>query len=591
MLPKIFGRFKSTLVGRYWRILEPFRGTFGKFLLLLVIMEGLQVFESYQMSLIIRLFGEKADYIVWIALFLGLIIYDEIFVRIDNEVDWHIITKHSYAVYRYLKLGAIKKFLELDITWHQKYNSGALVGKVAHGVEKVQEIVDLLSWEFVPTIIQTVLSLIPLLFISPLAALVAGISFVAFIFLSVKNNQERKPLKEKRFDFYETEWHRSIEIVQSVETNYMFGQTERLIEEQELLHKSIVDAGTKEARRGIFHYNRWQIRLTGVARRLVLAIWVYQLYTGTLDIPTLIFASVLTEKLFFSFWRFSRLLERAAEAAEGANRLANLLEEESEPKEKGEIVSPKTQPVGIEMEEVCFVYGKEYNRENDGLHDLTLDIPPGSVVALVGPSGAGKTTIRKIVTGLMGIQSGDIRIGGVSVNEWDPDELLAQFSYVPQGDDVFLFNGTVKENIAFARPEASCSEVKRAATLAGINDFIMSMPEGYDTVVGERGKRLSGGQKQRVALARAILADRPILILDEATSAVDAITEEEIQQKMQEILQGKTSIVIAHRLSTVWDIADKIVVLDRGRKVEEGTHTQLMELNGLYTKMAVLQTK
>lgn len=581
----------KTLLHRYWRILKPFRKTFAYFVAVMTLYEGLQVFESYTISLVVRMFGEQVNYLYWVALFVGIMIYDELFIRLDNGMDWHIITRHSHAIYRFLKLGAIQKFLEMDLTWHQKRNSGALVGKISNGVEKVNEMIDMFSWEFVPTIIQTILSIIPLLFFSPLAAIVAIFAFVIFSVLALANQKERKPLKEKRFDLYEYEWHRSIEIVQSVETNYMFGQTDRLIREQERLHQNIIDLGKEEVYRSIYHYIRWQIRTIKYARIIVLMIWVGQLYSGTLDIPNLIFANVILEKLFNSFWRFSRLLDRAAEAGEGAERLANILEEKPKAILTGDRKNPVKIPVGIELKDVRFAYSKNYKPDDGGLHDLTISIPPGEVVAFVGPSGAGKTTIRKIVTGLMSIHSGTITVGGVDIRKWCPKSLLQQFSYVPQGDDVFLFNETLKSNIAFAKPEATDYEIKRAALLAGIDDFIDSLPDGYETVVGERGKRLSGGQKQRVALARAIIADRPILILDEATSAVDAITEEEIQRRMKEILAGKTAIIIAHRLSTIWDIADKIVVLDKGRKVEEGSHEELVSSGGLYAKMVALQTK
>jgi len=225
------------------------------------------------------------------------------------------------------------------------------------------------------------------------------------------------------------------------------------------------------------------------------------------------------------------------------------------------------------------------------LHDFSLDIEPGQVTAVVGPSGAGKTTIRKIVTRLARCQKGSIRVGGIDINDWDGHQLLEQFSYVPQGDDVYIFDETIRYNIAFPRPEATDEEVITASKLAGIHDFVLSLKDGYGTQVGERGVRLSGGQKQRVALARAILADRPILILDEATSAVDAITESEIQTNMRTILTGKTALVIAHRLSTVWGLADKIVVMDNGKKIEEGTHAQLVSQDGLYAKMVSLQTE
>jgi ATP-binding cassette subfamily B protein len=579
------------MLAKYWRILSPFRRTFALLVVILVAYESMQLFDSYTFSFVVRLFGERPELWTWVVFFIILIVFDEIYMRLDNRVDWEIISKQSFGLYRFLKLAAIRKFLSMDIAWHQKRNSGTLVGKVADGVEKVEQILGMLSWEFVPTLIQAVLSLIPLVFLSPFAALIALISLVFFLLMAIASSRERRPLKRQRYDLYETEWHSSIELVQSVETNYMFGQVDRLLAEQENLHGRIIDLGLTEEKRSIYHYVRWQIRVMRITRRMVLAIWVFQLYSGTLDIPNLIFANVLLERLFGSFWRFARLIDRTVESSEGAERLAALL---SEPKPSlaatGSIRSAET-PLGIKLEKVRFSYSMEYKAEDGGLHDLSLEIPGGKVVAIVGPSGAGKTTIRKVITGLLPIQSGDIKIGEISVSDWEANSLLLQFSYVPQGDDVFLYNDTVKANIAFARPQASEEEVKEAAVLSGIHDFILTLPEGYNTMVGERGKRLSGGQKQRIALARAIIADRPILILDEATSSVDAITEEEIQKRMREILKGKTAVIIAHRLSTVWNLADKIIVLDQGRKVEEGTHEELVQNGGLYARMVALQSR
>jgi ABC-type multidrug transport system fused ATPase/permease subunit len=327
-----------------------------------------------------------------------------------------------------------------------------------------------------------------------------------------------------------------------------------------------------------------------MARRIILVIWILQLTQGTLTIAGLIFVSVLVERLFSSFWRFARLLDRAAQNSEGAKRLADLLDEK-EPVETGTVREIRSGPMGISIQNVCFAYEGDYSKEDGALHNFSLEIDPGKKIALVGPSGAGKTTIRKIVTRLVDCQKGTVLVGGVDIKNWDGHQLLEQFSYVPQGDDVYIFDESIRYNITFPRPEAGDEEVIQAAKLAGIHDFILSLKDGYDTQVGERGIRLSGGQKQRVALSRAILADRPILILDEATSAVDAITESEIQTNMRAILTGKTAIIIAHRLSTIWGLADKIVVMDNGEKVEEGTHKELVDQNGLYAQMVSLQTE
>src|SRR3990172_7370877 len=507
------------MVKKLWRLLAPFHQTFLWFIVLLIVYEGLQIADSYVISLVIKLFGEKAEIYIWTILVAGLVVYDEVFNRLDNALDWHIIIRQLYPIYKYLKTSALSKFLELDIKWHNEHNSGALVGKVNNGVDKVQQIVEGLSWEFVPTLVQE----------------------------------------------------------------------ERFLNEYNNKHERIVDLGQKELKIGLY-YNRWRIRVLSIARRLILVIWIWQLQAGLLSVADLVFVNVLTERLFHSFWRFARLLDRAAEASEGAERLVNLLKENPEIVSRG-IYESSYSPIGIELKNVSFTYNGKYDLDTGTIHNLKLKIEPGSIVALVGPSGAGKTTIRRLITRLMEIHSGEIFVGEINIKEWSLKSLRGLFSYVPQGDDVAIHSTSVRKNISLPKPDATLEEVINAAKLAGIDDFISNeLADGYDTLLGERGKKLSGGQKQRVALARAILADRSILILDEATSSVDAITEREIQEKMRKILTGKTAIIIAHRLSTIWDIADKIVVLESGTKVEEGTHFELIQKGGLYAKMVKLQT-
>lgn len=574
---------------KIWVLLKPFHRTFYLFIALAVLYEIVQLGASYVISLVVTIFDLGVPTVIWVYLIVGLLIFDELNMRLDNTFDWHIIAKHSHPIFRFLKLSAIQKFLKMSIPWHHKHNSGTLVGKVGDGVWKTLDIVDVMSWEFIPMVIQIVVSLIPLLFLSPWVSLITAITFILFAWLTIKGNREKKPFRAKRQDFYEEEWNKSIASVQSVETNLMFGQQNRLIDDQVRIHDGIVAEAMSEHRLGIFKYNRWRIRILTVARRIILAVWITQLLQGSITIASLIFVSVLVERLFASFWRFVRLLDRAAENSEGAERLANLLNE-VEPVETGTLQIVPTKPLSISIKNVCFSYDGDYTKEEGALHNFNLEVEPGNIVALVGPSGAGKTTIRKIVTKLANCQQGSITIGGIDIKDWDTRQLLEQFSYVPQGDDVYIFDETIKYNIAFPNPESSDEEIIMAAKLAGIDSFVSNLKDGYTTEVGERGMRLSGGQKQRIALARAILADRPILILDEATSAVDAITESEIQTNMKTILTGKTAIVIAHRLSTVWGLADKIVVMDNGEKIEEGTHESLMENNGLYSQMVDLQT-
>jgi ATP-binding cassette subfamily B protein/subfamily B ATP-binding cassette protein MsbA len=204
----------------------------------------------------------------------------------------------------------------------------------------------------------------------------------------------------------------------------------------------------------------------------------------------------------------------------------------------------------------------------------------------VGPTGVGKSTLVSLIPRFYNVTSGDICLDGRDLQEYTLDSLRQQISIVLQ--DVFLFYGTVRDNLLFGKPNASEAEIEAAARTANAHDFIVDLPEGYDTLIGERGVKLSGGQKQRLSIARAILKDAPILILDEATSSVDTETELLIQQAIERLMKGRTTIVIAHRLSTVRN-ADKIVVLEDKSILEMGTHTQLIGRNGLYKRLYSVQ--
>ena len=209
-------------------------------------------------------------------------------------------------------------------------------------------------------------------------------------------------------------------------------------------------------------------------------------------------------------------------------------------------------------------------------------MPAGQTVAIVGPSGSGKSTIGRLLFRFYDVTGGALRIDGQDVRDITQDSLHAQIGVVPQ--DTVLFNDTIRYNIAYGRPEATEAEIVAAAKAAKIHDFVLSLPEGYDTPVGERGLKLSGGEKQRVGIARTILKNPPILLLDEATSALDTQTERDIQESLRAMGQGRTVITIAHRLSTIAD-ADRIVVLEQGVIVEEGRHDDLLGRGGRYAAM------
>lgn len=289
------------------------------------------------------------------------------------------------------------------------------------------------------------------------------------------------------------------------------------------------------------------------------------------------------EMLYQPVRALSQAWESVQQALAGAERVAELLDEAPDVVERSD-ARALTMPVrgDIRFEDVNF----RYSQGHMVLREINLHIPPSSMTALVGPTGVGKSTLANLIPRFYDVVSGRVMVDGVDVRELSLASLRRQMSIVLQ--DVYLFHGTVRQNILFSQPDADPRAVVQAAKIANAHEFIMQLPETYDTLIGERGVKLSGGQRQRLAIARAVLKDAPILILDEATSSVDTETEVLIQQALERLMQGRTTIVIAHRLSTIRS-ADQILVLEGDRIVERGHHAALMEQDGLYRRLSEAQ--
>ncbi|MBZ6077317.1 ABC transporter transmembrane domain-containing protein [Microvirga puerhi] len=332
--------------------------------------------------------------------------------------------------------------------------------------------------------------------------------------------------------------------------------------------------------------------LTGIGLFLVSASVVGVLWYGAQDVMAgTMTAGQLSQFVLYAVFaasalgQLSEVYGELAQAAGAAERLAEILAAEpaiEAPRDPKPLPEPSLGTLAFE--DVHFSYPTR--SEQRALHGLSFRVGTGERVALVGPSGAGKSTVLQLLLRFYDPQQGVIRVDEVPVTEADPLALRRRMALVPQEPTVFA--ASVLDNIRYGRPEASEEEVRRAAELASADGFIRALPQGYATQIGERGVTLSGGQRQRLAIARAILKDAPILLLDEATSALDAESEKKVQGALDRLMQGRTTLVIAHRLATVRS-ADRILVMDGGRIVEEGTHDSLLAAGGLYARLARLQ--
>ncbi|MGD8805671.1 MAG: ABC transporter ATP-binding protein, partial [Chloroflexota bacterium] len=292
----------------------------------------------------------------------------------------------------------------------------------------------------------------------------------------------------------------------------------------------------------------------------------------------------MTQRLLWPLTRLGETIDLYQRAMASTARVMNLLDTEPQI-----VDGPHRLPLAsiqgqVTFDDICFEYSDE---SKPVIRDLTITIPAGDTVAIVGATGSGKTTLVKLLLRFYDIQSGAIRLDGRDIRDLHLADLRRAIGFVSQ--DVFLFHGTVRENIAYGTFDASLDKIVAAAKVAEAHDFITALPRGYDTVVGERGQKLSGGQRQRLSIARAVLKDPPVLILDEATSSVDNETEAAIQRSMERIIVGRTTIVIAHRLSTVRN-ADRIYVLDKGVLREQGRHEELVVGDGIYANLWRVQT-
>ncbi len=487
----------------------------------------------------------------------------------------------SQSLQHDLRLDAYSHMQDLDMAWFEDASTGTLVAILNDDVNQLERFLD----GGANALIQVATSIIAVgavfLYISPQIALMAFTPIPVIVVGAFWFQRKAQPLYANVREKVGLLSARLANNIAGIATIKSFTREKHELKQLEQESVAYVAA------------NRGAIRISSafipIIRMAILVGFVATLiYGGKLTLDGQLNAGAysvlvfLTQRLLWPLTRLAETVDLFERAMASTRRILNLIEVPIRTR-SGSIALPIDKVQGeLRFENLSFAYANGA----EVLHGINMHIAPGETIAVVGQTGSGKSTLMKLLLRFYAPTSGVIRLDGRDLAELKIPDLRAAFGLVSQ--DVFLFHGSVAENIAYGRPGAGQVEIEAAARAAEAHDFIQQLPQAYDTIVGERGQKLSGGQRQRVSIARAVLKDPPLLILDEATSAVDNETEAAIQRSMQVITQGRTTLVVAHRLSTIVN-ADRIYVLDQGRVAEQGSHTELIAENGLYAALWKVQ--
>src|SRR4051794_12444641 len=479
------------------------------------------------------------------------------------------------------RMDAYKHVQDLELAWFEDQSTGGLLSILNDDVNQLERFLDVGAIDLLRTFVNVVFVGAVFFFASPTLGLIAFAPIPIIVWGSIRYQRRLEPL-------YDDVRARAGDLGALLANNLSGIATIRAFSAE---HRE--EARVESASQAYRESNREAIRLSSafvpIIRLAILAGFTVTLLwggnaalNGTLEIGLFSVLVYMPQRLLWPLTRLGETLDLYQRAMASTRRILDLLAVPPTIVGGGRTL-PEPVAGEVAFPALTFAYG-------DGrpvLTDLDLTVPAGETHAIVGPTGAGKSTVVKLLLRLYDPIEGHVTIDGAPIEELSFASLRGAMGYV--GQDVFLFQGTVRENLAYGRWDATDAEVEQAARLAEAHDFIMELANGYDTVVGERGQKLSGGQRQRLSIARAILRDPRVLVLDEATSAVDNETEAAIQRSLETVGQGRTVIVIAHRLSTIRH-ADRIHVLERGRLAESGTHEELVAEGGLYAALWRVQT-
>ena len=570
-------RFVYSYWSRQW-------GRFGLILMLVIAAALVQTLLPTALSGFlgaVRLQEGQQEVLLRLAVFLGMYLAQAAL----SSTSWMIYNRFETTLFKALVDDAFTHIYRLPERYFANNFTGAIVSKINRARTRVETFEDQVILGMLPTavILTGTIGFMALRF-PGLAALIAGYvcalgaASAFFVFRVSGPAQSEYSEEQDRFNAHLADAVTGISTTKSfareaVEVDEFFETTERL--------------RVKNARAYVLS------NLTGLFQRLLVAGMlalmlgggVWYLFRGEATVESIAYLAFAYTIVESDIRGFGEKIKNLLTASYDLHAIIRILREQPESPREAELPAIEVQQGEIRFDGVGFTYPGKNTPTFDG---LSVTIRAGERIALVGHSGSGKTTFVRLLQLRYPVATGQILVDGQDIAQGSRHSLRGAIALVPQ--DPILFHRSLRENIAYARTGATIEEVREAASLAHIDTFIDALPEGYETLVGERGVKLSGGERQRVAIARAILANRPILILDEATSSLDSVSERAIQDALHTLTQGRTSIMIAHRLSTILE-ADRILVFDQGRIVEQGTHSELIEMEGgIYAELFQLQS-